>query len=51
MQWIKEASRKMQWMQHQAFSDLCITNIYHIAKKPIKTSDEMIPKSYHPTNI
>jgi hypothetical protein len=50
MQWIKEASRKMQWMQEQAFGDLCITNISH-AKEPIKTSHEMTPKSYHHTNI
>jgi hypothetical protein len=45
MQWIKEVSRKMQWMQDQAFDDICITNIYHIVKEPIKTSHEMIPKS------
>ncbi len=51
MQLIKEASKKMQWTQDQAFNDLCIINIHHIAEKPMKTNHEMIPKSYHPTNI
>jgi len=35
----------MQWMQDRTFDELCITNMYHITKEPIKTSHEMIPQS------